>query len=196
MFSRKKNLKQTWHFVPFHKCICVLITEICLFFGSHIYIWQQISEVCTNQLPWGAWKEELVRTPSRNETAGLMGLQVFFSMEEPVWTSTLASLRPQSFFFILFFLETIGMDRSKPRPPCYKASRSPANSPAPYLVHPLERWAFGDVSISVGVERKLALFKKHSQDILPCSSGVIFLSSGEQRGLQLCLKCSLAVFFP
>lgn len=59
------------------RCICVLITEICLVFGSRFYIWQQISEVCMNKLPWESVEGRALCTPSRNETAGLVGLQVF-----------------------------------------------------------------------------------------------------------------------
>lgn len=57
-FPEKSNtfLKQKWYHVSFHPTsrICVLIPEICLFFGSHIYIWQQISEVGMNELPWAS----------------------------------------------------------------------------------------------------------------------------------------------
>lgn len=39
---------------PSTRCICAPIPKICLFFGSHVYIWQQISEVCMNKLPWAS----------------------------------------------------------------------------------------------------------------------------------------------
>lgn len=98
--KKKKNRNKKDPLSPSARYICVPVPEICLSFGWHVYIWQQISEVCMKELSWKSEDRRAVCPPSRNETAGLLGLQPSDGGEKSIWKSMLISPCLEAFLFL------------------------------------------------------------------------------------------------
>lgn len=81
--EKKEESKQKDLLSPHGIHLCP-VPEICLSFGWHVYICQQVSEICMKELPCKSEDGRAVCPPSRNETAGLLGLQPSDGGEKPI----------------------------------------------------------------------------------------------------------------